>query len=320
MTEPVSVRKVQQALAYLAALHGEDPLRAQQVNGQALRWRGKSDEHERAWLEAEQRWQMVHRLAPQLRGALQPQACDPSRRRLLRQGGALALVLAAGGWLGWMYRRTAGYQQDLQTAHAQAPQAVELPDGSQLLVAAESTLRVRFDHSQRQVLMLHGNALFDVAHETWRPFLVTTRLGQVQVLGTAFSVSDRGGQVQVAVARGRVQVRDLQGGERVLQAGERVTLDQQGRVGPLHGGGQFGPELAQWQRGWWSFTDQPLADVLAELNAYLAQPISAEASVAGLGLTGSFPSDDPELLLEALPRILPVRVVEQGGRRVVLRR
>ncbi|MCO7631628.1 FecR domain-containing protein [Pseudomonas guariconensis] len=320
MVESVSPRKVQQALMYLAALHGDDPERVRQVGGQVQRWRGRSDEHERAWQEAEQRWQMVHRLAPQLRGAVQPQPYDPARRRLLRQGSALAVVLAAGGWLGWMFKRTSPFQHDLQTAHAEAPRAVALPDGSQLLAAAETNLRVRFDHGQRQVLLLHGNVFFDVAHEMWRPFLVSTRLGWVEVLGTAFSVSDRGGRVQVAVARGRVQVRDLQGGEQILVAGERLCLDEQGRLGPLRSGGRFGPELGHWQRGWWSFTDQALADVIGELNAYLAQPLRVDPGAAGLRLTGSFPSDRPEVLLEALPRILPVRLVEEGGRRLVQRR
>ncbi|WP_248917190.1 FecR family protein [Pseudomonas entomophila] len=320
MLEPASARKVQQALVYLAALQGDDPERVRQLGDQAQRWRGRSDEHERAWREAEQRWQMVHRLTPQLRTALQPQACDAGRRRLLRQGGALALVLGAGGWLGWMFKRTAPFQYDLQTTHAEAPRALELPDGSQLLVAAESNLRVHFDHGERQVMLLHGNAFFDVAHERWRPFLVSTRLGLVQVLGTAFSVSDRGDRVQVAVARGRVQVRGLKGGEQTLAAGERICLDGQGQLGTLRAGGAFGPDLAHWQRGWWSFTDQPLSEVIGELNAYVTRPVTLGPGAGALRLTGSFPGDQPEVLLEALPRVLPVRLVEQDGQRLIVQR
>ena len=313
MPEPAAARKVQQALVYLAAMHGDDPARVREASGQALRWRHKSDEHERAWQEAEQRWQMVHRLAPQLRGAISPQPYDPSRRRLLRQGGTLAVLLGAGGWLGWMFQRTAAYRHDLQTAHGEAPHALTLPDGSQLLAAAESNLRIRFDHGQRQVMLLHGNVFFDVAHEWWRPFLINTRMGSVQVLGTAFTVSDRGERIVVAVARGRVQVRDLYGGERILGAGERICIDGQGHLGNPHEGAQFGPDLEHWQRGWWSFTDQSLAEVVGELNAYLAHPVRLAPEVAELRLTGSFPSDRPEKLLAALPRILPVRLEERQG-------
>ncbi len=320
MTEPALARKVRQALVYLAAMHGEDPARVREAGGQAMRWRQRSDEHERAWQEAEQRWQLVHRLAPQLRGAIAAQPYDPGRRRLLRQGGALALLLGAGAWLGWRFQRAGAFQQDLLTAHGEAPRALTLPDGSQLLAAAESNLRILFDHGHRQVLLLHGNVFFDVAHEWWRPFLITTRKGSVQVLGTAFTVSDRGDRVFVAVARGRVQVRDLQGGERILQAGERVCIDDRGQLGSARQGAQFGPDLDHWQRGWWSFTDQSLREVAGELNAYLAQPVELASGVAELRLTGSFPSDRPEQLLEALPRILPVRLAyRQGKTRVELR-
>ncbi|MNM68744.1 fec operon regulator FecR [compost metagenome] len=195
-----------------------------------------------------------------------------------------------------------------------------MPDGSQLLVAAESNLRIRFDHGQRQVMLLHGNVFFDVAHERWRPFHISTRVGSVQVLGTAFTVSDRGDRVFVAVARGRVQVRDLHGGERTLGAGERVCIDGQGHLGSLHAQGQLGPDRDHWQRGWWSYTDQSLREVIGELNAYLAQPVLLAPEVAELKLTGSFPSDQPQKLLDALPRILPVRVSERQGRVALLPR
>ncbi|WP_336332048.1 FecR family protein [Pseudomonas putida] len=320
MAEPAAARKVQQALVYLAAMHGDDPARVREASGQALRWRHKSDEHERAWQEAEQRWQLVHRLTPQLRSAVAPQPYDPGRRRLLRQGGALALLLGAGGWLGWMFQRTAPFQQDLLTGHGEASRALTLPDGSRLLAAAESNLRIRFDHAQRQVMLLHGNVFFDVAHEWWRPFLISTRRGSVQVLGTAFTVSDRGDRVFVAVARGRVQVRDLQGGEHILGAGERICIDGQGHLGKPRKGAQFGPDLEHWQRGWWSFTDQPLSEVVGELNAYLAQPVALAPEIAELRLTGSFPSDRPEKLLQALPRILPVRLDLQSGQARLLAR
>lgn len=320
MADPVSPRKVQRALAYLAALHGDDLERARHVGDQVQRWRGKSEEHERAWQEAEHRWQRVHRLAPQLRSAVQPEACDPSRRRLLRQGSALAVMLAAGGWLGWLFKHTAPYEQAFQTTHAQAPRKLALPDGSELLMAAETNLRVQYDRGQRQVLLLHGNAYFDVAHERLRPFLVSTRLGVVQVLGTAFTVSDRGTGVQVAVARGRVRVRDLHGHQEVLQAGQRASLDAQGRLGPLQAGAELGPDRRHWLRGWWSFTDTPLDEVIAELNAYVEKPLSVDASAAGLHLTGSFPSDQPQVLIESLARALPVRVVDLDGRRLVQRR
>ncbi|CAM3734333.1 FecR domain-containing protein [Pseudomonas wadenswilerensis] len=319
-SSPVSTRKVQQALTYLAALNSDDPERVQQARGQLERWRGKSSEHERAWQEAEQRWQLVHRLTPQLRTAVAPEPLNISRRRLLRQGGGLLVAVAGASWLGWLWRRTPQFDRLLQTVHAEPPRREILPDGSQLLLAAESSLRIEYSNGVRQVRLLHGNVYFDVARERLRPFLISTRLGEVQVLGTAFSVSDRGGEIQIAVARGRVEVRGLREGSQVLQAGERISLDAQGRLLPLRADPHATASLQHWQRGWWSFTDAPLVEVIAELNAYALQPVTLAADAAQLHLTGSFPSDQPEMLLQTLPKILPVSLVQHGQQRTLQRR
>lgn len=317
MTESLSPRKVQQALVYLARLHIDDPERVEQAREQLTRWRDKSLEHERAWQEAEQRWQLVHRMTPQLRGAVHSQPVNLSRRRLLRQGTGLLAVIGVSGWLSWLWRETASFKQSLLTEHAEPARPITLPDGSQLLLTAETNLQINFTHGQRQVLLLHGNVFFDVAHETLRSFVINTRLGQIEVLGTAFSVSDRGNCIQVAVARGRVQVLGLQGGAQILTAGQRVSINPQGVVNALNPRSQVAPDIEQWRKGWWSWTDAPLSEVLAEYNAYAAQPVRVSDEAAHLRLTGSFPSDQPYRLLQALPRILPVQLVNKSGERVV---
>lgn len=317
---PLSPRKVQQALAYLAGLHSDDPQRVQQISGQLQRWRSKSSEHERAWLEAEQRWQVIHRLTPHLRAAVPAEPLNLGRRRLLRQGGGLLALLATASWLGWLWRRQPQFDQLVLTEHAAPPRSLALPDGSQLLAAAESNLQVQFSNGQRRVMLAHGNVYFDVAHERLRHFVVSTRLGEVEVLGTAFSVTDRGHGVQVSVARGRVRVRGLAGGEQLLLAGERICLGEQGRLGALEHQPQAAPDVEHWRRGWWSFTDTPLAQVIAEVNAYVDAPVELAAEVASLRLTGSFPSDRPQVLLQTLPKVLPVALVAQGAGQRLQRR
>ena len=310
--QPVSPRKVQQALGYMAGLHSDDPSRVREVSGQLQRWRSKSNEHERAWLEAEQRWQMIHRLTPQLRGSLAPEPVNLSRRRLLRQGGGLLAVMGCSVWLGWLWQRRPQFDQVLLTEHAEPTRSVLLPDGSQMLLAAESNVQVKYSNGQREVMLAHGKVFFDVAHERLRTFLVSTRLGQVQVLGTAFSVSDRGGDIQVAVTRGRVRVRGLDGETRELLAGDRVRLGEHGVPGAVEHRPQATPNAEHWRQGWWSFTDVPLADVIDEFNAYSSRQVRLDEGVARLRLTGSFPSDQPDVLLHALPKVLPVNLVQKG--------
>lgn len=313
MPEQLSTRKVQQALTYLAKLNSDDPSRVEQARKQLARWRNQSSEHEHAWLEAERRWQMIHRLTPQLRGAVHSQPANLSRRRLLRQGTGLLAVIGASGWLSWLWRETSPFTQSLLTEHAEPSRPFTLPDGSQLLLAAQSNVRVQFSHTQRQVMLLHGNVYFDVAHETLRNFVINTRLGQVKVLGTAFSISDRGGCIQVAVARGRVHVQGLKGEAKILTAGQHVSINAQGETSAFNPHRQIGPDIENWRKGWWSYTDAPLSEVIAEYNAYAARPVGVSAEAAHLRLTGSFPSDQPQILLNSLPRILPVQLVNVAG-------
>lgn len=312
---PATPRQVQQALVYLAALHSGDPQREQQATRQISRWRQRSEAHEQAWQDANQRWQLVHGMAAQLREQLSPRAESPaalSRRSLLRRaGGALALA-GVGGWLGALWRREI-FDRQLLTAHGQAPQSVDLADGTQLVLAAESNLQVHYDISQRAVMLLHGNVYFDVAHERLRRFLVRTRLGEVEVLGTAFSVIDRGDGVRVEVGRGRVTVRDRQGDQRLLGAGQAVTIGSNGQLGETETAAASPPMQAQWQRGWWTFTNTRLCEVVAELNAYIEQDVLCDAAVANLRLTGSFPIAQPQQLLQTLTRALPVRLTSGDG-------
>lgn len=76
---------------------------------------------------------------------------------------------------------------------------------------------------------------------------------------------------------------------------------------------QVSPDIENWRNGWWSYTDAPLSEVLAEYNAYAIRPVEISSEAASLRLTGSFPSDRPDMLLHALPRILPVQLVSKAG-------
>ena len=315
-------RRVQQALVYLAALHSGDPERERQVALEAAQWRQRSASHEQAWQDAGMRWQMVHGLSSALREQLSPHDKAPiamSRRALLRRSGAALAVAGVAGWLGLLWHRQV-FDRHFLTAHAQTPYPVTLADGTRLILAAESNLQVAYGPTQRGVFLVHGNIYFDVAHERLRRFVIRTRLGEIEVLGTAFSVADRGAGIRVEVSRGRVKVRAARGPERLLGPGQAMTIDRAGQPGELETAAVAASTMAQWQRGWWTFTNQPLPDVIAELNAYLDDDVSCAASLSGLRFTGSFPVDTPGQVLDTITRVLPVRLTQSGGpRRLVAR-
>ena len=72
--------------------------------------------------------------------------------------------------------------------------------------------------------------------------------------------------------------------------------------------------IASWKVGFLGSAEgvSAVAEVIAEVNAYSTRYVQLDEAVAKLRLTGSFPSDRPEVLLHTLPKVLPVSLVEQG--------
>ncbi|MPR36754.1 FecR family protein [Salmonirosea aquatica] len=96
------------------------------------------------------------------------------------------------------------------TANSEAQiQNITLHDGSKITLKANSTLRIAedFDKTSR-VVYLTGEALFEVAKDPQKPFLVYTENLVTRVLGTSFEIRDftQEKDVSVSVKTGKVTV------------------------------------------------------------------------------------------------------------------
>jgi transmembrane sensor len=85
--------------------------------------------------------------------------------------------------------------------------ALPLPDGSTLELNTATRVTVRFTASMREVTLLAGEALFHVAHDPLRPFLVKVGPVAIQDVGTAFSVRTDPERIVVSVLSGQVDMR-----------------------------------------------------------------------------------------------------------------
>ena len=86
---------------------------------------------------------------------------------------------------------------------------ITLPDGTDIMLNASSTLRIAadFDDKNREVF-LQGEGWFDVKRNTAKPFIVHTGKVATQVLGTHFNITAYGddGYIRVSLVQGKVQV------------------------------------------------------------------------------------------------------------------
>jgi transmembrane sensor len=83
---------------------------------------------------------------------------------------------------------------------------VTLPDGSIITLNTKSKIDVSFTNTERSINLVYGEALFDVAKDTNRPFIVQTDQGSVRAVGTIFSVRLMNSEVAVLVEEGIVEL------------------------------------------------------------------------------------------------------------------
>lgn len=229
------------------------------------------------------------------------------RRRFIQQALAAGVAAAAVGlgWFGWQQHQL-NYQDQLHTALNERRQ-IDLPDGSHLELNGRTQLTVDFSAGQRRIQLTAGEVMFSVAHDSARPFVVSTAQGTVTVTGTRFDVRLDPARTRVAVEQGSVNVQGSDASQALLTAGLGSQIDARGTVAKPYA--VDAAALTAWRNGKLVFNDAPLSEVVEEVSRYRAQPLRvADGKVGALRLSSTFSSDDTDALLRALPSILPVAI------------
>jgi transmembrane sensor len=137
-----------------------------------------------------------------VRGRGQPSVGHERRHRLLGLATAATVVVAV--LVGWLYT-TVPHSERYVTKLGEQRRLV-LDDGSIIDMNTQSELTVRLADDERYVYLLSGEALFTVARDPARPFVVASDLATVRALGTQFNVHRQNDQMRVSVLEGRVSV------------------------------------------------------------------------------------------------------------------
>ncbi|MCP1621571.1 FecR family protein [Pseudomonas nitroreducens] len=265
-----------------------------------LRWRGQSEEHERAAREAEALWGAL----PETRTAQRYRLRARRPRRLLAL--AAAACVAAIAVTIALPEPLAGLYSDYATRTGER-RMLELADGSRVWLNSDSALSVDFSPQQRRLRLQGGEALFEVAKDPARPFIVEARGGEVRAVGTRFDVDSRGPQVRVDVTEGMVQVNSAGSAPVRLAAGERLSYRDSAApeaVQPLDLS-----SASAWQRGKLIFNQRPLGEVLDELERYVpGRIVLTDSALRQHKVSGVFDLQDPGALLKTLERLQPVTV------------
>lgn len=326
-----------EAAVWIARLHGPD--RSIGMERECLAWQGRSAAHRVAFERCTDTWEDVPRVtlvnAYATVASQRPEPADAGRPdRPGRSRWAVAFVFAALTSLGvvcvQVWRNVGVYSTGVGEQ-----QLVVLDDGSRMSLNTDSRVRVHLGRMQRTVSVEAGEALFEVAKDPRRPFVVRAGGSEVVALGTTFTVRLDTGRghaddaLAVTLIEGQITVRQVPGSPAdalapaapvSMQAGERIRLAR-GPGSPAGGAKQKLDrpridEVVAWKRSEAIFDDVSLADAVSELNRYSRTPIVlvGGASLASLRVSGVYRTGDTAGFARAVAALHGLRVREHQGR------
>lgn len=313
-----------EATAWIVQLDGKVPSREDLA---ALRdWAARSPQHYATLRELAEMWGeidglAIENLAPGAEPAPAVRAA-PRWRAPMAAAAALALLIAGGAALWTLDRASAPAAQVYATAIGEQ-RSFALADGSEVQLNTDSTVEVSFTDGARDVRLVEGEALFEVAHDAARPFTVYADGGAVRAVGTAFTVRLDESHVDVLVSEGVVEL--FAGADAMEATGAPRLAAHQAAV--LAGGAvsirDLSPQEFQrmmaWSEGMMVFQGEALSDVLDEVRRYTEMDIRiADPSLSVLRVGGRFGVDDVDAVLNSLGTGLGVDVSYADDSTVVI--
>lgn len=297
MTEPAAPDRddlFAEASGWYFRLQAEDVTDAERE--QFAHWLARGAAQYEAWQEVQQLLGSLREPARQIRQAEQARWKKAPAKRWMPWASAAAVLLMVGALATqtqWLDRLRADYATGTGETRT-----IALADGSRLQLNTDSAVQIHLSAGQRQVRLLRGEAWFEVSKDPARPFVVESGAGSVTVVGTQFSVAQRQARTQVQVAEGKVQVSAGSGAPVFLEPGRAVEFAD-GQLSQVHG---FDPAAGYaWRQRQLVFRQQPLAEVVEELNRYWpGRTLVLGDELREQRVSGVFDIDKPEAVLKAL--------------------
>ncbi|WP_162906601.1 FecR family protein [Algihabitans albus] len=193
---------------------------------------------------------------------------------------------------------------------------IALADGSSVTLGARTRISVELGETARNIRLHSGDAFFEVAKDSARPFIVESDGAYIEALGTAFDVRRRPERLGVAVAEGTVEFRATAPNDQTvstrLSAGQQISADRQG---VLDGITAIQPAtVGAWRRSRLVYNGAALSDVVADANRYHDDWILLrDRTAAQLEITAVFDAADIDGMLAALGEALPIVVWRAPG-------
>lgn len=203
-----------------------------------------------------------------------------------------------------------------------------LEDGSVITLNTDSRALVSYKGDIRGIRLEKGQALFEVAKDAARPFIVSAGDRQVTALGTAFDVRLTNEMFEVTLIEGRVSVEpqavakqgqgtrvepvrrtELVPGQQLIAAAEKAPIVRAADI----------KRAVSWRNGQVIFENDALGQVIGEMNRYTrSQIVLEDKQLEGLRVSGAFDTGQTGVFIDALITYFPIVVKERNQEHIVL--
>jgi transmembrane sensor len=259
-------------------------------------WLDAHSEHRRAWEHIQRVNQRLRGVSSPLAHAALNGAKSGSRRQTLK----LLLILGAGSAVTWGMREHTPLPSLLADFRSPIGQRrkVALGAGDQLQLNTASAVDV--DTSARLIRLLEGEILLTAAQY----FEVHTAQGLLKAQGARLNVRQFADRTQIALFEGRVELSGNGRAPMLLPVARQLSFTSASvsETKPLDA------NSGAWADGMLVAAHMRLGDFLDELGRYRRGQLHCARNVADLLISGTYPLDDSERILDLLEISLPVKV------------
>lgn len=279
------------------------------TRSQWLAWRNAHPDHERAWQRIESVRGTLGSAGSPVKSTIAHAALTARGSSRRKQAIKVLSVLLFTGSIGWLAERQTPWQKwraDLQTAVGEQ-KTLYLDDGTQLVLNTDTAINLHFNDDERRIALMTGEVLITTGKDKRdRPFLVDAPQGRMRALGTVFSVREEDGITSLAVFDGAVEVwpSRLAGQSLVVHAGQQVSFTDKALM-PL---AAANADSLAWKDNMLVVKGMRLDDFLHELQRYSNATLSCETAIASRSVSGSYPLENIDTIVETLSAMLGLHV------------
>ncbi|WP_417625208.1 FecR family protein [Paremcibacter congregatus] len=313
----------QDASVWFFRLQDQEPSEKLFLEWQA--WLAESDTNAAAFAEVEACWTALDEVR-ETSMTNKTQVNRTGHSRIWAYAGAMAasVALLVSAALFTIY----GDGSDVPTATYQTAlsehKTITLEDGSKITLGARSIVNVNYTEAQRQLTLVRGEAIFDVAKNKARPFIVQVGKGAVTAVGTKFNIHATERDVTVTVLEGTVEVTPLMQMASNTRArlprvtvGETMSYAQDGTMTDVTPANV--DAVTSWEQGLLVRVDTALSSVIADVNRYSSREIIiGDPELKDIKFTGTVLNNGVDDWLQGLSLAYPIKIVDTGHDAILL--